>query len=174
MAYPHAPTYGGARHWDRAPRGYRGLGYIPAKCLVLHKGVGFQWLCGEPVPVEVQPLLLSSQVPYPVVDTVDPGGEPDPDQPGHTLPPPDRYDPPCAPGIDCPGDPFDPDAPRPPTPEELCQLYPELCPEEPEVEVDEVGAPVEYPPAYAEAGFGILGVVAAIIAGVAITKATGG
>ena len=125
--YP-APSYGGARAYGRRPTGYRALGFIPAECLVHHYDVGFQWLCGEPVPAEVLPLLANSQVENPITSEVIPQGTPDPDAPGHYVP----------------------DA--------------GTTPQDPQ--------PSDAPPK--EAGFGILGVVASIIVGAALTRALGG
>ena len=56
----------------------RGLGQVtvsegfPSECLILHRDIGFQWLCGEPVPAGVGPLLRNSQVDNPVIDAVVP------------------------------------------------------------------------------------------------------
>lgn len=58
------------------------LSGFPAVCLELVPDQGFRWLCGEPVPPEVQTLLATSSVVDPVVDTVEPGGEYVPSTPG--------------------------------------------------------------------------------------------
>ena len=50
-------------------------GFIPSECLEYFPDVGFQWLCGEPVHPDVRPLLATSLVPDPVVDTVTPSQE---------------------------------------------------------------------------------------------------
>ena len=104
-------------------------GFIPAECLAYVPDVGFQWLCGEPVHPDVRPLLATSLVPDPVVDTVTPSRDvvaPD----GEVL-------------------------------------------QEGEGDGDPIGDPAEvaYPQ---EAGFGILGLLASLLAAGAISTALGG